>query len=96
MGARAFAGHLWMPANIGSLLHGTVPAAVDLSGSTVMARSCHVVCATDLSEASRAAVAVAKRLAQQRDARLHLLYVVENPIHQPWLTGAEVFSWSMA
>jgi nucleotide-binding universal stress UspA family protein len=54
-----------------------------------MARSGHVVCATDLSDASRAAVAVANRLAQQRDARLHLLHVVENPFHQPWLTGAE-------
>jgi nucleotide-binding universal stress UspA family protein len=78
-----------MPADIDWLYMGTLPAAVDFSGSTVMARSGHVVCATDLSEASRAAVAVAKRLAQQRDARLHLLHVVENPFHQPWLTGAE-------
>jgi nucleotide-binding universal stress UspA family protein len=78
-----------MPAGIGSLFHGTVPAAVDFTGSIVMARSGHVVCATDLSEASRAAVTVAIRLAQQRDARLHLLHVVENPFHQPWLTGAE-------
>jgi nucleotide-binding universal stress UspA family protein len=89
MGARAVAGHLWMPAGIGSLFHGTVPAAVDFTGSIVMARSGHVVCATDLSEASHAAVTVAIRLAQQRDARLHLLHVVENPFHQPWLTGAE-------
>jgi hypothetical protein len=59
MGARAFAGHLWMPADIDWLYMGTLPAAVDFSGSTVMARSGHVVCATDLSEASRAAVAVA-------------------------------------
>jgi nucleotide-binding universal stress UspA family protein len=77
-----------VPAGTACARTGTVPAAVNLSGSVVMARSGHVVCATDLSEASRAVVAVAHRLAQQRGARLHLLHVVENPFHQPWLTGA--------
>ena len=52
-----------------------------------MARPGHVICATDFSETSHAAVELAGRLAQQRGARLHLLHVVENPFHQPWLTG---------
>ncbi len=52
-----------------------------------MARSGHVICATDFSETSHAAVELAGRLAQQRGARLHLMHVVENPFHQPWLTG---------
>jgi universal stress protein A len=52
-----------------------------------MARPGHVSCATDLRETSPAAVELAGRLAQQRGARLHLLHVVANPFHQPWLTG---------
>jgi len=55
--------------------------------SIVMTRPTHVICATDLSDTSPAAVELAGRLAQQRGARLHLVHVVENPFHQPWLSG---------
>ena len=52
-----------------------------------MTRPTHVICATDLSDTPPAAVELAGRLAQQRGARLHLVHVVENPFHQPWLRG---------
>jgi nucleotide-binding universal stress UspA family protein len=44
-----------------------------------------ILAATDFSEASRAAVDRADVLASAFDAQLHLLHVVDEPLHEPWV-----------
>ena len=44
-----------------------------------------ILVATDFSEASRAAVDRADALASAFDAQLHLLHVVDRPLHEPWV-----------
>lgn len=51
-----------------------------------------IVCATDFSASSTAAVRHADRLAHQAGATLHLLHVVQDPLQQPWAAEAYVMN----
>jgi nucleotide-binding universal stress UspA family protein len=47
-----------------------------------------ILVATDLDKASKDAVAAAAQLARDHDASLYIVYVVLNPITQPWAAEA--------
>ena len=47
-----------------------------------------IVCATDFSASSAAAVSQADQLATRLDATLHLLHVVKDPLQEPWAAEA--------
>ncbi len=51
-----------------------------------------IVCATDFSASSTAAIRHADQLAQQMGATLHLLHVVQDPLQQPWAAEAYVMN----
>lgn len=57
-----------------------------------MANYQQIVCATDFSASSTAAIQHAGRLAQQMGATLHLLHVVQDPLQQPWAAEAYVMN----
>lgn len=52
-----------------------------------------IVCATDFSASSAAAVSQADQLATRLDATLHLLHVVQDPLQEPW--AAEAYAMNL-
>jgi universal stress protein E len=62
-----------------------VPVLVTKVGTNV--RPLNILAATDLKPAGQCAMELAVRLAQQLDAHLHVLHVVEYPLDRIWSTG---------